>query len=85
MKTPHLLPPNREAWGKAHPDAKATDPGPYSWRTTVTLRRRGVAVPQTLLVKFADGSSETVVWDDQERWVRFSWVKPVKALSFTRI
>jgi len=70
-----------KAWEKAHPDAKDTDPGPFPYRTTVTLRRRGVAVPQTLVVKFADGSSETVQWNDDARWKRFSWVKPVKAVS----
>ena len=47
----------------------------------MVLRRRGVAVPQTLVVKFADGSSETVNWDNNERWQRFTWIKPVKAVS----
>jgi hypothetical protein len=49
--------------------------------TTVVLRRKGVAVPQTLVVKFVDGSSETVVWDNDLRWARYSWVKPVQAVS----
>jgi len=70
----------REAWEKKHPDAKEGT-GPFPYRTTVTLRRYGVSVPQTLVVKFADGSSETAVWDDNQRWARFSWVKPVKAVS----
>ncbi|MET0807678.1 MAG: M1 family metallopeptidase [Pseudoxanthomonas sp.] len=70
----------RKAWDKANPKAKAGT-GPYPFRTSVTLRRRGVAVPQTILVKFADGSSETVKWDNQERWARFSWVRPSKAVS----
>jgi hypothetical protein len=69
------------AWHKAHPNAKKSDPGPYPYLSTVTLRRRGASTPQTLVVKFADGSSETVVWDDDERWKRFAWVKPVKAVS----
>jgi len=38
-------------------------------------------VPQTLRVRFADGSVETVRWDDQQSWARFSWLKPVKAVS----
>lgn len=71
----------REAWKKAHPDAKDTEPGLFPYRTTVTLRRRGAAVPQTLVVKFTDGSSETVQWDNSDNWARYSWVKPVKAVS----
>jgi hypothetical protein len=70
----------RAQWRKAHPDAKEGT-GPFPFRTTVTLRRRGAAVPQTLLVKFADGSSETVRWDADERWRRWSWVKPARAVS----
>ncbi|HLO93707.1 MAG TPA: hypothetical protein VK195_05270, partial [Burkholderiaceae bacterium] len=71
----------RKAWAKAHPDAEAKDGGALPYRTTVTLRRRGAAQPQTLIVRFADGSEEKVIWDDQERWKRYSWVKPVKAVS----
>lgn len=57
--------------------------GPYPYRTEVVLRRRGEAVPQTLLVRFADGSRETVQWDPKngERWQRFAWQKPVPAVS----
>lgn len=71
----------RKAWEQAHPDAKDGDPGPFPYRTTVTLRRRGAALPQTLRVSFADGSVETVQWNDAGRWQRFSWVKPVKVVS----
>lgn len=70
----------RDKWEKAHPDARPGT-GPYPFRTAVVLRRRGVPVPQTLVVKFADGSSETVAWDNEERWQRFVWVKPVQAVS----
>ncbi|MES2320942.1 MAG: M1 family metallopeptidase [Pseudomonadota bacterium] len=70
----------REKWDKDHPDAKKGT-GPFPFRTSVVLRRRGVAVPQTLVVKFADGSSETVTWNNNERWHRFTWIKPVKAVS----
>ena len=70
----------RKAWDKAHPDAKEGT-GPFPYRTTVTLRRRGASVPQTLVVKFADGSSETVQWKDDNNWQRYSWVKPTKAVS----
>ncbi|TFW14874.1 M1 family peptidase [Massilia arenosa] len=70
----------RKAWDKAHPDAKPGT-GPYPYRTTVTLRRYGAPVPQTVLVKFADGSSEKVVWNDDRAWAKFTWVKPAKAVS----
>ena len=75
-----LLDATREKWDKANPDAK-DGYGPYPYLTTVTLRRRGAPVPQTLVVKFADGSQERVVWDNQERWQRYTWTKPVKAVS----
>jgi peptidase M1-like protein len=70
----------RKAWKKAHPDAKEGT-GPFPYRTVLTLRRRGVATRQTVVVKFADGSTQTVVWDSPERWQRFAWVKPVRAVS----
>ncbi|MFZ3287843.1 MAG: M1 family metallopeptidase [Telluria sp.] len=70
----------RDAWKKSHPNAnKGT--GPFPFRTSVTLRRRGAPVPQTLVVSFADGSRETVTWNNDEKWQTFSWVKPVKAVS----
>jgi len=67
----------RAAWRKMHPDGT----GPYPYRTDVTVRRHGASVPQTLVVKFADGSTETARWDADERWHRFTWTKPAKALS----
>ena len=70
----------RKAWDKAHPDAK-DGTGPFPYRTTVILRRKGVAVPQKVVVTFADHSTETAIWDDDQRWARFSWVKPVKGLA----
>ena len=70
----------RSQWEKAHPNAKKGT-GPFAWRTTVTVRREGAAVPQTVVVKFADGSSETVAWDADEKWRSFSWNKPARAVS----
>lgn len=70
----------REQWDKAHPDAKPGT-GPYPFRTTLTVRRRGVAVDQEVVVTFADGSTETVHFKDNTPWQRWSWVKPVKAVS----
>jgi hypothetical protein len=75
----------REKWKKAHPDAKP-GLGPFPWRTEVTLRRYGAAVPQTLRVTFADGSVETVQWNADEKshketWRKFSWTRPARAVS----
>ncbi|XLZ72569.1 M1 family aminopeptidase [Massilia sp. SR12] len=70
----------REQWKKAHPDAKPGT-GPFPYLTTVTVRRRGADVPQTLVVTFADGSKETVQWSGEQRWHTFEWSKPVKAVS----
>jgi len=73
----------RAEWKKANPNAKRGS-GPFPWHTRVTLRRDGARVPQTLVVRFADGSSETVAWDaasSDEKWRTFSWVKPARAVS----
>jgi hypothetical protein len=70
----------RTQWKKAHPDA-SDGSGPFPYLTTVTLRRRGAAVPQTLVVRFADGSSETAGWNGDEKWQRFSWTRPARAVS----
>ena len=70
----------RSAWKKAHPDAKK-DSGPFPYLTSVTVRRRGAVVPQTLLVKFADGSSETIAWNADEKWHTYTFTKTAKAVS----
>ena len=70
----------RKAWAKSHPDRK-DGLGPFPYRTTLTLRRRGAGLSQTAIVKFADGSSEVVRWDSSNNWERYSWVKPAKAVS----
>jgi hypothetical protein len=70
----------RAAWKKAHPDAKPGT-GPFPFRTTLLLRRRGVAVRQEVSVQFADGSGEHAIWDDQNPWRRYTWVKSVQAVS----
>jgi hypothetical protein len=71
----------RAAWKKANKDAKHG--GPYPWLSTITVRRTGAAVPRSVLVKFADDSSETVPWNDASRWKRITFTKPVKAVSAT--
>lgn len=51
------------------------------WRTVVVARREGVAVPQTLTVTFADGSTRTERWDDTRTLAHFEWITPVRAVS----
>ena len=70
----------REAWKKAHPDAKPCS-GPFPYRTTVSIKRQGADVPQTLKVTFADGSTETVRFSGKQEWFRWSWVRPSKAVK----
>ena len=62
---------------RTHPDGT----GPYPYRTEVMVRRHGAPVPQTLVVTFADGTTETARWDADERWHKFTWTKPAKAVS----
>jgi hypothetical protein len=53
--------------------------GPY--RTSVVVRRKGTFLfPVNLEVGFADGSKELTTWDGKDRWARFSWEKPVRAV-----
>lgn len=70
----------REAWEKANPDAREGT-GPYPFFTRVVIARQGVAVPQTVRVTFADDSVETARFNSAQRWQRFTWSKPVRALS----
>jgi hypothetical protein len=71
----------RDAWKKAHPDAKDGAPGPFPWHSTVTVTREGAAAPQVLRVTFEDGTHEDVSWNDDRRWVRFDFIKPSKVAS----
>ena len=70
----------RAQWKKTHPQAPDRT-GPYPYRTEVTVRRHGAPVAQSLVVNFADGSSETAQWDADERWHKFVWTKPARAVS----
>lgn len=70
----------RKAWKKTHPDAKPGS-GPYPWLTRVLVARRGAAVPQTLVVKFADGSEARAQFDGSARWQRFTWTRDARAVS----
>jgi hypothetical protein len=70
----------RKAWAARHPGAKPGS-GPFPYRTTVMVLRKGADVPQTLKVSFADGSSRTVHFDGPRAWQRFTWDTPSKAVS----
>ena len=53
--------------------------GPY--HTSVVVRRKGTFLfPVNLEVGFADGSKEQATWDGNDRWARFSWDKPSRAV-----
>jgi hypothetical protein len=70
----------RETWKKRHPKAKAHE-NPFPYRTIVVIRRDGAAVPQTVQVRFADGSTRTARFDGSRAWQRFHWLTPSKAVS----
>ncbi|MES2859028.1 MAG: M1 family metallopeptidase [Pseudomonadota bacterium] len=70
----------REAWKKAHPNAKDWQ-GPFPYRSIVVVRRDGVAVPQTLRVAFADGSHRDMPVTTRGSWQRFVFTGPAKAVS----
>lgn len=70
----------RAAWKKAHPDAKPGS-GPYPYRTSVEVKRSGADVPQVLKVTFADGSTEAVRFSGTQKWFRWNWVRPSKAVK----
>jgi Peptidase family M1 domain len=65
--------------------------GPMEWwkddgasglyHSSVVVRRNGTFLfPVKLEVAFADGSKEQAAWDGKDRWARFSWNKPSRAL-----
>ncbi len=67
-------PPSPSEWWKGR-DAN----GPY--HTSVMVRRKGRFVfPVNLEVGFDDGSKEQATWDGKDRWARFSWDKPSRAV-----
>jgi hypothetical protein len=70
----------RKAWAKAHPDARPGT-GPFPWHSTVSVVREGAPVPQTLRVTFADGSQQSLRWNDDRRWARFEFTGPARVVS----
>jgi aminopeptidase N len=56
-----------------------SEEGPY--HTSVVVRRKGTFLfPVKLEVGFEDGSKEQATWDGKDRWTRFSWDKPSRAV-----
>ncbi len=53
--------------------------GPY--HSSVMVRRKGdFLFPVKVEVGFADGSKEQLTWDGKDRWARFAWDKPSRAV-----
>ena len=51
------------------------------YHTSVVVARKGSFLfPVKLEVGFADGSKEQATWDGNDRWARFSWDKPSRAV-----
>ena len=73
----------RDRWTKQNPKADADKRGPFPYLTRVLVRRDGAAVPQTLLVRFADGTSRSFQWNDTagERWWRVGVTSRSRAVS----
>jgi hypothetical protein len=71
----------REAFAKEHPKTRPEDPGPFPFRSVVVARRYGAHVPQTLEVRFDDGSTRRMGWDAADRWQRWVFEKPVRVTS----
>ena len=70
----------RKQWKSKHPDAKGWQ-GPFPYQSIVVVRRDGVAVPQTLRVRFADGSQRDLPISTTGTWERFVFTGPAKAVS----
>ncbi len=49
------------------------------FRNRVRVERKGEGIfPQTLLVRFDDGSEEIREWDGEDKWIEFEFVKPAR-------
>ncbi|HET7784668.1 MAG TPA: M1 family metallopeptidase [Myxococcales bacterium] len=71
----------REAFRKAHPDARSGAPGPFPWESVVQARRYAAHVPQRLTVRFEGGEEQTLEWPAGERWHRWVFERPVRVSS----
>ena len=71
----------RHAFKKVHPKAKPSEPGPFPQRSVVEVRRYAAHVPRKLVLKFEDGSTETLSWPMEERWHRYVLESPTAVVS----
>jgi hypothetical protein len=69
----------RKAWKKEHGEPEKAKPGPFPWRSVITVRRYAAHVPRTVLVTFEDGSVERLPWPEGQRWARWELDRPVRA------
>jgi hypothetical protein len=52
------------------------------YRTTVLIHRNGDFIfPEDIAVKFENGETVTEHWDGRDRWIRYTYDKPVKVAS----
>ena len=72
----------RDKHAKADPKAKEGEGG-FPFATRIMVRRDGAIGPQTLLVRFEDGTSQTLrlAADGDKRWARFHLVTRSRAVS----
>jgi hypothetical protein len=70
----------RDEFRRQHPRAPRSE-GPFPWRTVVQARRYEAHVPQTVTVSFEDGTAETIDWAAGERWHRWVFERPARAVS----
>src|SRR5919204_1814266 len=71
----------RDEFRRAHPGARSAEPGPFAWRSTVKLRRYAAGVPQSVVIRFDDGTAETMQWAAADRWQRWVFERPVRVAS----
>jgi hypothetical protein len=77
----------RDGYGRrdgAHAEAVprgASGKQPRAYRTVVVAQRSGIAVPQTLTVTFADGSTHSEQWNDTRTLAHFEWTTRARAVS----
>jgi hypothetical protein len=76
----NLATEQRAAFKKTHPEAKK-DASAFGWRSLLQVRRFGAHVPQSVGVKFDDGTSETFPWPQNEQWHRWDLQRPSRIAS----
>ena len=70
----------RAAFKKEHPEAKK-EISPFGWRSILQVRRFGAHVPQSVEVKFEDGTAEALDFPEGEVWHRWDFTRPARISS----